>query len=210
MSKESISIPEKTIDYQFKKLMGSYINDEIIPRADKVKHPAYPDKTHKKVFKSRYRNWNAMSAYQNFILELDCLSRINETMWSIEKVKHFPILVDYDIESLEITISHNGESLNQIQNGGIRIERSEAKRQVIDALDILDKAKVVHLDMCRSGKNIVINNKQVFTFIDFNMAQANGISFNYCVEQRINEHSHTLTKDMFFSILERNKNIILI
>lgn len=207
MSNTVIQLAEQTIDFQFKKLMGEYIETQVVPLASAVKAPKFDSQVYVKRFTSKYQTWNSMSAYQCFILELDCLSRINCAMQSRNKTKHFPILVDFDLNTLTITISNNGNALNKLKEPFVVKNLS---LQIEEIFETLKQAKVIHLDMVTSGKNVVVNKEGILTIIDFNMAQANGYSFNHCVEKRILDKTYTLTKECFLDIIKKNKNIEIV
>ncbi|WP_156824353.1 hypothetical protein [Thioalkalivibrio thiocyanoxidans] len=159
-----------------------------------------------KQFRTRFQNWNGMTAYQNFILELDCMSRINRVLETGDIRRHFPRLVQFDVKSLTVTYSYEGVGVNNLQE-------SVVVPRVWEQLDEIDRtfkrARVVHLDMHRSGKNLLVGSKGNITVIDFDVAQAGGLSFNWSIDKRIESGKLVASKANMFDILASHRYVRL-
>ncbi|ERP30969.1 hypothetical protein [Chitinivibrio alkaliphilus] len=205
-AEKQLTNAEKAINYHFTRSHKEYINEEIFPRAAKVANSTFTGKTRTKKFTRRFRSFKVMSAYQLFLLELDCLGRINEQMLLQDEENHFPILVDYNPEKATITTSHNGISLDKLTT---KMVVPNLERQITTILNILANARVIHLDMHKRGSNIVIDSHGILSIIDFDMAQAANRPFNYTVEAKLRRGKQLLTRKQIEKTLACNSHIII-
>lgn len=201
-----LSIAEKTLDFQFRTFMRDYVETVVLPRATRVRKRDYAHKTYTKTARRRFLPVNAKTGYQNFILELDCLSRINEAVDEQDLPRHFPVLVDFDPDKLTITCSHDGESL-EILRKPVHIPNPAA--QIRQITETLAQARIKHLDMHPSGKNLLVDPKGRLTVVDFDMAQVDGLSLSSSVDERLANDEMVLTGARILAILQAQKYITL-
>ncbi len=201
-----LAVAERSLNYAFEKGFRSYIRQVVLPRAREVQEGDMECRVYTKQFRTRFQNWNGMTAYQNFILELDCMSRINRVLETGDIRRHFPRLVQFDVKSLTVTYSYEGVGVNNLQE-------SVVVPRVWEQLDEIDRtfkrARVVHLDMHRSGKNLLVGSKGNITVIDFDVAQAGGLSFNWSIDKRIESGKLVASKANMFDILASHRYVRL-
>ena len=197
---EQLSTAEQSVDYLFSMHFRTYIEEEVLPRAAKVRRPHHDGPVHGKRARTRFFRWNGMSAYQNFILELDAISRINAAMLELGETRHFPLLVDFSIPGRTITLTHVGTTLPELREP---ILVHEVEAQVLRIQAILEQAGVLYLDMHSSGKNLAVSPDGILNVIDFDMVRTGDIPFGPAVEDMHRRGSGLISLENIRSMLER-------
>ena len=198
---EQLESAENTINFYFKNKFESYINEEVLPRAEKAKNAHKQIQTITKNSRTRFKI-NGMTRKQNFFLELDAISRINIAMRELGIDKHFPLLVDYSCNYKSITLSHVGISLKDLQEP---IFVTNVDIQIDSICKVLEAAKVKHIDMQPNGKNLVINEAGIISLIDFDMAICGDLPFNNVVVQRLKKGAGLTSADSIIETLKKNE-----
>ena len=93
------------------------------------------------------------------------------------KCKHFPILLSYNTDNYELTLSDCGYSLdiykNLINQKKIEpIKINNIDEQINCIIYNLKKNRIKHLDIY-NGKNLCVNKKGTISMIDFDIASIN-------------------------------------
>lgn len=189
----------KNIDYNFRKWFSS---EEIIKRATEITKSKsnYNGQIYKKKFRDRPQVFSGLTREQSFLLELNCLSKLNKTRG--DKMDHFPRLVSFDSSECTITTSLNGVSLDKLKNV---VVTSNIVFQCQTIVNTLRESNVIHLDDHHTGKNIVINEQGIISLIDFDIAIVDGIATSAFFEPMFEKFNARGGYDGF---LERMLNII--
>jgi predicted Ser/Thr protein kinase len=127
--------------------------------------------TFTKKFNNNYY-YSGLSKYDSYKIEKRCLERLQKNYKCICKKKsnHFPKIIDYNDNKRVLKMTHLGETLRNISNNKFKNKNINFEEQ-INCIDYnLKKAKVNHLDMHLSGKNMVINDDSILGVIDFDLA----------------------------------------
>jgi len=203
--RKQLSIAEKSIDWQFNRQFGQYINHIVVPLADKIQNKSFDGRTITKEYTSQFTDFKALTALQRFTLELESLSRVIEQSQILNTQNNFPVLVGFDLLRLQIKTSHNGTCISDVKKS-ITVYNSE--RQVDNILRTLEKAGVTHVDMTMRGTNFCVDSSGNLSLIDFDMTIVMGNAINFTLEEKKNSEFLT-TKERIFRMLERNKKILL-
>jgi len=204
-----IYIASDTIDHLFRRLQSDCISQAYL-RADKmIKHNSLRagEGFFIKTFRNKFSPHNGKTAYQNFILELDCLGRINEVMSNNNEYEHFPILLGYDSKALTIRMSNRGRSIKDLREP-ILVEGLH--RQVNNIHRILTEARVIHLDCTGNGKNLLINKSGILSLIDFDIAVANANPFSHKIVYRLANSICIFSPDYAIKILSEHPFVTII
>jgi hypothetical protein len=201
--KQLLQTAETNVDFWFRQSMGNYIENELLPRARNVLERDYPGPSYVKTCRSRYKSFNGLSTFQNFILELDCLSLIN-SVTAGEEPRHFPRLIDFDVESRSITMSHQGTSVDRLTK---RVVVPDFEAQVSRMLQVLHDAQVVHLDMNPSGRNLLVDERGILSIIDFDCAVALERPFSESYRARVN--TYRTTEDRIVGVCEKHEFLLV-
>ena len=202
--KQLLQEAESNLNFWFCESMGDYIEKELLPRAHSILPKDYSGKTFVKKFRSRYKSFNGLSSYQNFILELDCLSLINNLNVDEDRPRHFPRIIDFNVEDKSITMSDQGLSVDRLTQ---EVVIPEFESQVSRMLQILHDAKVVHMDMNPSGRNLLVDKMGTLSIIDFDCAVALDRPFSKSYQRRV--YTYRTTKERIIDICEKNKFLLI-
>lgn len=145
---------------------------------------AYPHEFYRKKARSRVR-WNGMSAEQAMYLEVRCLSLLSKNDRQLDGRRHFPLLIATDLARLEITMSHVGASLPDLERQGKVVVVSDLQIQVESIVQTMQSVGIVHLDMHGSGKNIGVSEDGVISLFDFDIATIDDWSMSRKIEKRL-------------------------
>lgn len=123
---------------------------------------------------------NGLTALQAFHLELMCLDRLQRT--SRHGRQHFPALARFDESRPSLWMSHTGRSLDLIQGRARGRMAERLSRDFEDQLKRivrrLERARIVHLDMHPTGRNITADRDGRLALIDFDLAAIDDTCFS--------------------------------
>ncbi|NWO07456.1 MAG: hypothetical protein HLX50_17730 [Alteromonadaceae bacterium] len=146
---------------------------EIDSSASYIKPHPQPERSYIKHYATKNR-WAGLSADQAFYLEASSLQRLLDIR-SSNQLHHFPfpVLKGVSEEKLTVEMSHCGWSLDQLPRQGAPIKIKDHKLQVENIVNMLIKAKVLHLDLRSDGKNLCVDSKGNLSLIDFDIVVVN-------------------------------------
>lgn len=147
-----------------------------------------------------------LTVKETYELEVKVLSRLKGSTF-------FPQLLTSDDDSLQITMSYAGKSLNRIAKKHptgklINVDQfNSIKKQILIITKILESKKVVHLDLRPS--NICIADNYQLRLIDFGLAVIDNDPYKENLENRYNKFLKTggyenfskVFYDLVFSVL---------
>ena len=181
----------------------SYVREILLPRAERVKAPEALSSV--EAFTKQFSekgNSGPWTPRARFLLELDCLSRLNSLAWSVRDRKPFPIILEYSLETLTITMSNCGKSLDRLEKD---LEIPDAEAQVKRIAWALHASEIVYLDMHPSGKNLCANHLGQLSIIDFDVASLADGSL-----PEVRGPEDTATEMTMLSILRKNPYVKLV
>tara|TARA_Y100000590_G_scaffold470610_1_gene666926 strand:+ start:15087 stop:15692 length:606 start_codon:yes stop_codon:yes gene_type:complete len=131
----------------------------------------------KSINRSERSPYTRLSGEESFNLEKICLEELEkhyECQCKIKKI-HFPFILDSYNENTankqNLILTSLGKSLNNLStNEKNKFKKINFDEQINCILYNLNKSKVNHLDMHKTGKNMTINKDGHLGLIDFNMA----------------------------------------
>ena len=119
-----------------------------------------------KKYKNKRKFHSGLSAKQSFVLEFNCLNSLKETfVCECGYGDHFPKILNYNANKLELVISYMGPTIYNINPLELMIP--DLKSQCRCIVKNLKNAGVKHLDI---HKNNLCLSKGVLSLIDFDIA----------------------------------------
>lgn len=120
-------------------------------------------------------------------LELSCLRRLQSL--GGPAANHFPIPVALDAEQPRLTMTHQGWSLDVVP-AHLRAEiaaklRPDIARQAAAITEALERARVIHLDLHATGRNMAITADGHVSLIDFDIAVFDDRVISAAIAQRL-------------------------
>ncbi|WP_144821943.1 hypothetical protein [Marinobacter piscensis] len=118
--------------------------------------------------------WAGLSSDQAFYLEATSLKRL----WDIREISrlpHFPFPVLHGVSEQEfiVKMSYCGWSLDQLPIPRKPIKVNNHIQQIENIVNMLIKAKIMHLDLRSDGKNLCIEPSGKLSLIDFDIVVIN-------------------------------------
>ena len=162
--------------------------------------------TYVKKLKNKIR-WNGLNRKQSFILEYNCLKRLNENFKCIctQPSSHFPKIISRK-KYRKFVLSYCGKSLN-INKTDIIIENME--EQIDCILHNLQISNIKHLDM--KSKNLCINDDGIISVIDFDIAVIDNNPLSNKIKKFFKKYScedyEKHLKQKIINIIKKNKYI---
>lgn len=190
-----------TIDFLFSQHYGSYIGQEVLPRANEAvsRNIALHNPNEPHLIKRYAPKGNGpFSPFQRFILELDCLSRLSSIK---APAQHFPALLGFSVEEMTITVTNQGLSLDSIM-APVNVPGHE--KQTDQIFEYLKRASIVLYDMHATGKNLCIDSAGNLSVIDFDIAMVSTHPFSDVFVQK---NFSLATKDGILGII-RNHSLL--
>lgn len=141
------------------------------------------ESTFVKTARHRLDDFSGLTSYQSFILELECLVRLNK-LTDENGRSPFPKLYSFDVEKREIESSHVGHSLSCLNYS---VDVRCFGEQIASIVALLKKAGVIHLDNHPSGKNVCVSDEGRIYLIDFDLAAIDGVALGPYQQKRLND-----------------------
>lgn len=127
--------------------------------------------------------WAGTTREQAFLLEVNCLIRLNEVERDSPR-RHFPVLLDIDPERQRFAMTRVGLPLTDLPAGPQTVVH-DLGAQAACIVRRLERAGVVHLDLHRSGKNLAVDRTGTVSLIDFDVAALDGVAWSGWIRERL-------------------------
>ena len=164
--------------------------------------PVRPGPYHIKSYAERLAV-SGLEAHRACWLELSCLTRLQALAGPA--VSRFPVPVSLDADAPTLTMTHLGWALNDVpadlQSGIATLVCQDLAEQVDEIVSGLAKAGVVHLDLQRSGCNLVVNGQGKVGLIDFDIAVIGGKPISAVISERLKEWQNNGAYDRTTDVL---------
>jgi predicted Ser/Thr protein kinase len=150
---------------------------------------------YRKKFLKKYnpiREFSQLNLHQAFYLELEAYRRLGTE-------PNFPSLIGYNEKDFTIDIERCGVSLKDLKKG-VTLSKNDLKKQISHISRALNKARVVHLDICETGKNICFKDGCIY-LIDFDLCVIDDKPLNSRVAELY--HKYIAAKEDVFDRLYR-------
>ena len=147
-----------------------------------------------KIPKRSFKNSNGLSKDKYFMLEIDCLELIQKNYkckcHKDKRRKHFPIIINYNIDKYELEMSDQGTSILQMISEKKKLKIKDAEKQIDCIIRNLKRSHIRHLDLHHSGKNMCVNKYGVISLIDFDVASIGSEYESTVLEERANKYGN--------------------